>query len=69
MITKEMLISDGFILKTYPDGNFWLRYSSGTVFLQVDEDLTNITLCYDGWVEDNLTYEEYKLLVEQFNSK
>lgn len=67
MVTKEMLINDGFNLEQYPDGKFWLLRKHPDLFIQVDEALTNITLYQQGWVDDNLTTDEYHSAVKQLD--
>ena len=68
MVTKEQLIVDGFELRTYPDGLFWLLFANKDLFIQVDEALTDITLYDGGWVENNLTNEEYTVAVSQIKN-
>lgn len=59
MINKETLIADGFTLEQYSDGKFWLLRAHSDLFIQVSEDLTDITLYQNGWVDNNLTDAEY----------
>lgn len=68
MVTKAMLIDDGFVLEQYPDGKFWLLRKDDEMFLQVDEALMNITLYQDGWVDDALSDVEYQLVIEKFKT-
>lgn len=60
MVDKQTLIADGFTLEQYPDGKFWLLRAHKELFVQVDKELTNITLYQNGWVDDNLTDSEYE---------
>lgn len=67
MIDKQYMIDNGFTLKTYPDGNFWVLLSNidpEDVFIQADEALVHFTLCDFGWVDD-LTEEEFKECVQE----
>jgi hypothetical protein len=63
MVTKAMLIDDGFTLEQYPDGKFWLLRKHPDLFIQVDEALTNITLYQQGWMDNDLTDDEYRTAV------
>lgn len=68
MITVEWLKEQGFELKKYPDGMFWLLRAHEDLFIQADEALTNFSVYQDGWVDDNLTTNEVYLAVEQIKS-
>lgn len=65
----EFLEANGFILKPYPDGNYWLLMKHNEVFIQLDESRTQITLYNEGWVEDRLTQVELINTIQQFKAQ
>ena len=64
---KQYLIDKGFTLESCPDGSFWILRTDEGVFMQITEDLQNITFCDNGWVEDNLTLQDVQHFVENIN--
>lgn len=67
MLTKEQLLRDGFTLEQYPDGLFWVRRVHDELFIQVRENITDVSLYQDGWVDNGLSVAEYHSAVHQFN--
>lgn len=65
---KEFLIESGFTLQEYPDGFFWILRKHKECFVQIDSNFDNITLYQDGWIDNNLTYEELVSAINQINS-
>lgn len=57
-ISVEFLESNGFRLKPFPDGNFWVRRYTEWYLLQVSEDLKEFTEEDDCFVTE-LTSQEF----------
>lgn len=64
----EFLEASGFILKQYPDGKYWLLMKHDELFIQLNENRTQITLYNEGWVEDRLTQIELINTIQQFKA-
>lgn len=69
LCSVEFLEANGFILKPFPDGNYWLRYAHDDLFLQLNENRDYATLFDNMWVEDNLTTREVEYTIAVFNTK
>jgi len=68
MITADWLKREGFELKKYPDGMFWLLRAHEDLFIQADEALTNFSVYQNGWVDNKLTEEEVYKAVHQIKN-
>lgn len=69
LASVEFLESNGFSLKPFPDGNYWIRHAHSEMFLQLDESRTSAQFYNNMWVETNLTTHEVEYIIQQFNTK
>ena len=69
IVSVEFLVANGFRLEQYTDGKYWLlRVENDDVFLQLNEDRSKADLYQKGWIDNNLSYKEVTLAVEQIKA-
>lgn len=69
IVSVEFLEANDFILKSFPDGNWWVRYAHEDLFIQVNEARNKADLFDNMWVENNLTTREIEYTIAVFNTK
>lgn len=64
----EFLETNGFSMKLFSDGIFWLRYFDDDIFIQLNEARDDITTYKRGRIEDWLTFDELKDEIRSFDT-